>query len=122
MLGILMRFRQERVAFVGDIAKMYNTVKLSETDQHAHRFVWRDVETNKRPDHYALTIVTFGDRPSWVIAMMALRRSAEMSLSDSKAAKMIVKNSYIDDILQSVQKTSEAKSIIQETEEILDVG
>lgn len=122
MLGVLMRFRQERVAIVGDIAKMYNTVKISETDQHTHRFVWRDMKTCKRPDHYVLTTVTFGDRPSGAIAMMALRRTAEMSSSDSKAAKMIIKNSYVDDILQSVQNPSEAKSIIQETEEILDVG
>ena len=50
LLGVLIRFRENRVAFIGDIKKMYHkkmyhTVKTSELDQHTHRFLWRDMDT-----------------------------------------------------------------------------
>ena len=39
LLGILIRFRQGRFGFTGDISKMYNSVKLGILDQHTHRFL-----------------------------------------------------------------------------------
>ena len=38
LLGILARFRENEVAFIGDITKMYHTVKTTVLDQHTHRF------------------------------------------------------------------------------------
>ena len=40
LLGILLRFREEKIAIVGDIKKMYHSVKISILDQHTHRFLW----------------------------------------------------------------------------------
>ena len=77
LVGVLIRFRQERIAIVGDISKMYNSVLLGTLEQHTHRFVWRDLDVGKMPDHYVLTAVAFGDRPSGIIAMTALRKTAE---------------------------------------------
>ena len=34
MLGVLIRFRQERIAITLDISKMYHSVKLGTMDQH----------------------------------------------------------------------------------------
>ncbi|XP_064104361.1 uncharacterized protein LOC135214230 [Macrobrachium nipponense] len=59
MTAILIRFRQHAVAIVADIKKMYNSVRISELDQHTHRFLWRDLETDREPDNYVLTTVTF---------------------------------------------------------------
>ena len=39
--GILLRFRENIVGVVGDISKMYHSVKLSLQDQHTHRFLDR---------------------------------------------------------------------------------
>ncbi|XP_068220711.1 uncharacterized protein [Palaemon carinicauda] len=77
LLGVLCRFRQDNIAIVGDIAKMYHTVKLSTLDEHTHRFVWRDLDDSRPPDQYVLTTVTFGDRPSGTIAMVALSHTVE---------------------------------------------
>lgn len=41
LLKILIRFRENKIAFTGDIAKMYHTIRLSIVDQHTHRFLWR---------------------------------------------------------------------------------
>ena len=122
MIGILIRFRQRAVAIVADIKKMYNSVRISELDQHTHRFLWRDLETDREPDHYALTTVTFGDRPSGIIAMMALRKTTEMDESFPLTAEMINRNSYVDDILSSVSTTKRAKRSIAEANVILSRG
>jgi hypothetical protein len=39
LLGVIIRFRQKQVAIAGDITKMYNAIKMSDRDQHTHRFV-----------------------------------------------------------------------------------
>lgn len=65
LIAVLIRFRQKHTALSGDISKMYNAIKLSTHDQHTHRFVWRNLETHREPDHYVLMAVAFGDRPSY---------------------------------------------------------
>ena len=96
LLGILVRFRENEVAFIGDIKKMYHTVKTTVLDQHTHRFLWRDMVTDKAPDTYVIQRVSFGDKPSATIATMALRKTAEMGSEQYPAAAKIVKdNTYM---------------------------
>lgn len=64
MLGVLLRLCQHFTGFVGDIAKIYNTIGASELDQHTHRFLWRDMDLHRKPKHCARTMITSGDRPS----------------------------------------------------------
>ena len=64
LYAILTRFREYPVAITTNISKMYNSIHLSERDQHIHRYLWRDLETNREPDQYVLTAVPFGHRPS----------------------------------------------------------
>lgn len=79
---------------------MYHTIKLSTLDQYTHRFVWRDMNSDRPSDHYVLTSVTFGDRPSRAIATLALRHTVERFGSEFPAMQdMIVNNAYVDDIL-----------------------
>ena len=54
LLGILIRFREEKVAFAGDIKKMYHSIMISELDQHTHRFLWRNLEIGRVPDTYTV--------------------------------------------------------------------
>ncbi|XP_071519126.1 uncharacterized protein [Panulirus ornatus] len=123
LFGILLRFRQSPVAIVGDISKMYNSVLLSEADKMTHRFLWRDMNTTREPDHYCLQTVTFGDRPSGVIAMTALHKTAEMFKDKyPETAAMIINNSYVDDILHSCESAEEALERMKTTEEILKRG
>lgn len=123
LFGILLRFRQNAVALVGDISKMYNSVLISEVDKMTHRFLWRDMNANREPDHYCLQTVTFGDRPSGVIAMTALHKTAEMFKDKHpETAAMIIDNSYVDDIIHSCGSKKEALEKIATAEDILSVG
>ena len=123
MLGVLLRFRLGHIGVSGDIKKMYNAIHTSVIDQHTHRFLWRNMDLNRPPDHYILKRVTFGDRPSGAIAILALRKTAEMFRIQFPEAAMIVENdSFVDDIIFSVDNLDEAKSRMSEIETILSEG
>ena len=38
LFGAILRFRENEVAFIGDISKMYHMIRIPEADQHVHRF------------------------------------------------------------------------------------
>ena len=123
LIGVLMRFRQGTFAIAGDISKMYNSVKLSTFDQHTHRFVWRNGDLNKVPDHYALTNVSFGDRPSGAIVIIALRATADMSKDTHPIeAEIIKKDTYVDDLLTSVNNEDQVIPLMSGIESVLAKG
>ena len=123
MLGIMLRFREGQFALAGDIKKMYHCVHLSLTDTHTHRFLWRDLGTTKDPDVYAMTRVSFGDKPAGAIATVALRKTAlESAESHPRAAETIIKNSYIDDLIDSFHDNNEMMETAATVGSILDTG
>ncbi|XP_066029071.1 uncharacterized protein [Pocillopora verrucosa] len=123
ILGILVRFRENPVAFIGDIKKMYHTVATTTLDHHTHRFLWRDMNSNKEPDTYVIQRVSFGDKPSGAIATVALRKTAEMSKDRyPEATEIILTNTYMDDIIESVDTESKAKQLTDDIENLLEQG
>ena len=77
LFGAILRFRENEVAFIGDISKMYHMIRIPEADQHVHRFPWRNLETDREPDVYVKTVLTFGDKPAPAMAQIALRKTAD---------------------------------------------
>ena len=123
LLGVLLRFRMERFAFVGDISKMFHSIETTVHDHMTHLFLWRDMESNKDPETYAITAVNMDDRPSTTIAQAALRKTAEIEkIKHSGASNIILKNSYTDDILGSVENKIKATEIMKNIDEILGKG
>ncbi|KAJ8033781.1 hypothetical protein HOLleu_24140 [Holothuria leucospilota] len=93
LIAVLMRFRKERVALVGDIRKMYHSV------------------------------VNFGDKPAATIAICALRKTAEMSKSEfPEAADTLKRNVYMDDVLDSLRNESEALERSRQIDAVLEKG
>ena len=102
LLGVLLRFREEAVAFAGDISKMFLQVLVPESDCQTHRFLWREMETSQEPATYILLRVTFGDKPSPDIAsFVMLRMAKEHKQSAPEAAKIIERDRYVDDLIHS---------------------
>ena len=123
LYAILLRFRQEQVGIAGDIAKMFNSVKLSEKDQDVHRFLWRNLKTDIDPDHYVLTTVTFGDRPSPAIASSSLIKTANMHKNEyPDVCKLVNENSFVDDLITSCPSHDSASRLIKDTEKVLLEG
>ena len=123
IFGVVLRFRENQVAISGDISKMYHRILIPEEDQHVHRFLWRSMEINRKPDTYVKTVLTFGDKPAPAMAQIALRKTAAEGENHSpSAAKTLKENSYMDDILDSVQTVSEARQLTTEIDEVLAKG
>ena len=123
LLGILIRCRENEVGVIGDVKKMYHTVKAKTIEQHTHRFLWRDMNTNRNPDTYVIQRVSFGDKPSGAIATVSMRKTAELGKNNSPyAANVIMRNSYMDDIIDSVKDEHHAKKVTGEIEKLLSKG
>ena len=123
LIGILLRWREEQVALVGDIRKMFHSIHLKPLEQHCHRFLWRDLETDREPDVYVMTQVNMGDTPAPAISTEAVYKTADMFETESpKAANLLKRSSYVDDLIDSQPSTPEAWKIAREMEDMLARG
>jgi hypothetical protein len=86
LIGILLRWREEAVALVGDIRKMFNSVYLKELEKHCHRFLWRGLELDLPPDVYVMERVNMGDTPVPAISTEAIYKTADQFKEDSPEA------------------------------------
>ena len=123
LFGVLLRFREREVALLGDISKMYHRILIPVQDQHVHRFLWRNLETHREPDVYVKTVLTFGDKPAPAMAQTALKKTAKENASGyPEAADVLQKNTYMDDICDSVNTVTEAKQLAKDLDIILKTG
>ena len=91
LLGVLLRFRQESVAMMGDIEGMFHQVKIPEDDVDFLRFLWwPDGDTEKPLTEYRMIVHLFGAVSSPSCANFALRQTAE----DNKDKAIIKKTLY----------------------------
>ena len=105
LLGVLLRFRQERVAIVGDVEAMYHRVKVYEEDERFLRFLWwKDGNLTEKASQFCMTVNIFGAAPSGFIANTALRRCADDGIETCHpdVVKSVHENFYVDDYLMSV--------------------
>ena len=123
LFGVILRFRENKVAVMADISKMYHRVLIPLQDQHVHRFLWRNLEIERPPDTYVMNVLTFGDKPAPAMAQVALQKTAEEGENEyPRAAQTIKDNSYMDDILDSVETKQEAKELTTAVDNILAKG
>ena len=123
LFGVVLRFRENEVAISGDISKMYHRVLIPKADQDVHRFLWRNLETDREPDVYAKTVLTFGDKAAPAMAQIALRKTAEEAReTNPEAAKTLLENSYVDDICDSVPNVEKAQQLTTDVDRVLASG
>ena len=120
LLSVILGFRNGRVGCVADIKKFHNQVHLFDEDVHMQRFLWRDMDSSKPPQTYAVAVNNFGVKPANCIATCALRNSADQFASvyptESEEVKL---QTYIDDGLTAAPSKSEALIKTQRWDEIL---
>ena len=123
LVVILLRFRENKIAISGDIKKMYHAVKISLLDQHTHRFLWRNLKVDRKPDVYVMTSVSFADKPAGNIAMAALHKTAEYAKQIyPEAAFTILRNTYVDDVIGSFGDAATAEKVMKEIDELIRRG
>ncbi|XP_068728886.1 uncharacterized protein [Montipora capricornis] len=122
LVGIFMRFREEKVALSGDIEAMFNQVAVPEADQSALRFLWR--QSPESPiEVYQYVRHIFGAKCAPTCSNYALLRSAEdKEMKFPIAALAVKRNFYMDDFFKSVKSIDEAMEIQRQLAKMLNLG
>ena len=115
LVGVLLRFREDPIAFLADIQAMFCQVRVSLEHRNLLKFLWfEDGDYNKPKEEYQMLIHSFEAKSSPSCAGFCLRRVAEEFKEEfsPEAIETIRKNFYVDDCLKSVPDTQTAVQLI----------
>ncbi|KAL7299392.1 hypothetical protein TKK_0007958 [Trichogramma kaykai] len=115
LIGVIMRFRRYAIAFKGD---MFLKVKLREHDWNAQRFLWRDRDRASEPKEFVMTSLLFGKSSPCEAILVKNKNAREFSTKYPEAAESIVRNSYVDDYLDSCSTKQQTCERIKQVIEI----
>ncbi|XP_066941175.1 uncharacterized protein [Macrobrachium rosenbergii] len=122
LLYCLLHWRMKSIGIAGDVQKMFNQILMAEKDQRYHRFVWRfDLSSPIR--HWQWLRLPFGDKPAPDIAMMAVRTLADTFKEEEPiGAELINCRMYMDDVIESFDKSELAIAAMDQVDRILRKG
>ena len=122
LVGVLTRFREERIALVADVQEMFYQVAVDPSDHGYLRFLWwPGGMLNDSPKEYYMKVHLFGARSSPSCASFCLKQAAEDSMSDypDDVVQSIKRNFYVDDYLKSVANEEEAIQLVRDATSLL---
>ncbi|XP_073810196.1 uncharacterized protein [Danio rerio] len=122
LLGVLLRFRREKIAVMADIEQMFYCFKVKEPHRNYLRFLWdKDNCPEKEIIDYRMTVHVFGNSPSPAVAIYALRQAAEHGKVEcgTDAKNFVLRNFYVDDGITSVPTEREAIDLLKRTQTML---
>ncbi|XP_068758062.1 uncharacterized protein [Montipora capricornis] len=111
LFGVLMRFRQERIAIMADIEAMFYQVRVTEEDRTFLRFLWwPEGSLDENLEEYQMVVHLFEAASSPACSNFALRKTAEDNRDHfpREVVSSVNKNFYVGDCLKSLPSTEEA--------------
>ena len=113
-----------RVAIHTDISKMYNTVRLNQSDWCYQRYIWDpDLDPSRIPEEKVIRTLIYGVRSSGNQAEYGLRKVAELSQNTYPKVNHIVQNDiYVDDCITGEDGIDLAHHRADELEIVLNRG
>lgn len=104
---ILLRFREKKYVFTGDITKMYRQVWIHPSHRKYLRILWRS-DLNAPVKHYQLNTVTFGTACAPFLATRSLQQLAIENRKTFPEASAVIESSfYVDDLVVGVNTIEE---------------
>ncbi|KAL2082436.1 hypothetical protein ACEWY4_022254 [Coilia grayii] len=119
LLGVLMRFRKEKVAVMADIQQMFYCFLVEEKHRNYLRFLWfKDNDMAKEVIEYRMKVHVFGNSPSPAVAIYGLRRAIRegMQKHGADTVNFVERHFYVDDGLCSVPSDAEAIDLLRRTQ------
>ena len=116
LIGVLLRFQQERIAIEGDIESMFYQVQVPVQNRNLMRFLrWENGQLETDLQEYRMCVYVFGAVCSPSCANLALQQTAKQFKDRYNPAVVnIVKRSfYVDDCLVSAPSVEMAKTLLQ---------
>ncbi|XP_064621732.1 uncharacterized protein LOC135484315 [Lineus longissimus] len=125
LIGVLLRFRQEKVGFTSDVRAMFNQVRVEKDHRDVLRFLYFDEgDITKAPRIYRMRTHIFGGVWSPSAANYALKKTAADNASDfpPETAETVNRSMYVDDVLGSKVNDPEAIVLATSLREMLKRG
>ncbi|XP_077119086.1 uncharacterized protein LOC143775127 [Ranitomeya variabilis] len=122
LLGVLLRFRKDAVAFMADIQQMFHCFLVKEEHRNYLRFFWyHNNDPYKDIVEYRMKVHIFGNSPSPAVAIYGLRHSAREGEAKygSDVRSFVEKDFYVDDCLKSTPTEESAVSLLKRAQEML---
>lgn len=119
---ILLRWRKHKVVFTSDIEKMYRQILVDIRDQQYQRILWRNTPDEEIKE-YQLTTVTYGTTSAPFLAIRTLQQLAKDTSEEfPMVQRIIMKDTYVDDIVSGGDSLEEAIQISTQLIEALKTG
>ncbi len=125
LFGVLLRFRQERIALISDVEGMFHQVRVKPDDSNSLRFLWwPNADFTRPPEEHSMLVHLFGATSSPSCASFALQKTAEDNKDDfdNETIETVKRNFYVDDCLKSVSSVGRAKELAKQLWELLAKG
>ena len=125
LAGVLLRFRKEPVAVIGDIKLMFHQCFVLPEDQRFLRFLWwPDGDVSKEAQVYAMKVHLFGGKSSPSVVNFCMRKIADDNETEfsEEAVDTLRRSFYMDDMIRSVDSVEAAKKLIPDMMALLDRG
>ncbi|XP_012819273.2 uncharacterized protein LOC105947440 [Xenopus tropicalis] len=122
LLGVLLRFRKDTIAFMADIQQMFYCFLVRPEDRNYLRFFWhKDNDPAQDIIEWRMKVHIFGNRPSPAVAIYGLKQAAcqEEKEFGADAKRFVKKDFYMDDGLKSVPTAAEAIDLLNRTRKML---
>ena len=112
LVGVLLRFRKERIAVTADVEAMFYQLQVAPHDQDALRFFWWQ---DSAPNIYRMAVHLFGAKSSPSCASFCLRQTAKEfgKYLDPIVSNIFLNNFYVDDCLFGVDNENTAATLLQ---------
>ncbi|XP_035214827.1 uncharacterized protein LOC118188502 [Stegodyphus dumicola] len=124
ILELLLKFRQNRIAFTADIEQAFLQISLADEDRNAVKFLWNDGELNgTKIKALRMTRVIFGATSSPFLLRATLNVHADKyKLQYPNVFSMLTENMYVDDLIAGADEESEAFEESEHIKRILKEG
>ncbi|XP_053376744.1 uncharacterized protein LOC128547687 [Mercenaria mercenaria] len=125
LVGVLTRFRQEKIALIADIEAMFHQVRVCENDCDALRFLWwPGGDITKPPKINCMQVHLFGATSSPSCTAYALKRTAADNANsyEPEVISTVNKNFYVDDYLKSVSSEKKAVKLARDLQSLMSLG
>ena len=116
LVGVLTKFREDPVAFMGDVEAMFHQVSVLPSQYDYLRFLWwPDGNLEGELQEYQMVVHLFGAVSSPSVATFALKQTTTDNEEQygTLVAETLRKNFYVDDCLRSVNSEGTAVELIE---------
>lgn len=120
LFTLLIQWRKLKIAFTGDIEKMYRQIWVENNDAMFQRIIWRNSNTEPLQE-YILQTITFGTSSAPFQAIRCLFKIADdIRPVEPSIATLIKENFYVDDFLGNAETVTQAIKMREKTQTFLE--